>query len=113
VEVTRAIYARNHMLRMALARDGEMTLEPIAHAFTREQERRTIELLQRVLEEGVAEGALRPIDPPPVAYLMFHLGHFLVERETSGLPDYPFDEIIGVMDDIFARGIAKPRPPRA
>ena len=107
VEVTRATYARNPVLRLALSGDAEMCLEPVAHAFTREQERRIIDLLSRVLTEGVEEGSLRAIDPERVAYLMFHLGSFLVERETSGIGDYPFDEIMSLMDDIFAHGIAE------
>jgi AcrR family transcriptional regulator len=106
VEITRRTYARNHVMRLALAGDSEMTLEPVAHAFTRDQERRIVDLLRRVLEQGVAEGSLRSIDPERVAYLMFHLGSFLVERETSGIADYDFDEIMSVMDDVFSRGIA-------
>ena len=108
VEVTRATYVRNPVLRLAFSGDAEMSLEPVAHAFTRDQERRIIDLLRRVLEEGIDEGALRPIDPERVAYLMFHLGSFLVERETSGLGDYDFDEIISLMDDVFSQGIARP-----
>ena len=113
VELTRDIYARNHVLRLALVRDDELTLETVAHSFTRDQEKQIIKLLKRVPEEGMAEGTVRPVDAERVAYLMFHLGRFLVERETSGARDYPFDEIIGLMDDLFARGIAKPQPPRA
>jgi AcrR family transcriptional regulator len=112
VEITRRTYARNHVMRLALARDAEMSLEPVAHAFTRDQEQRIIELLRRVLEQGVEEGSLRPIDSERVAYLMFHLGRFLVERETAGIGDYPFDEIMALMDEVFARGIGKPRPKR-
>jgi len=113
VEVTRATYARNPVLRLALSGDAEMCLEPVAHAFTREQERRIIDLLSRVLAEGVEEGSLRAIDPERVAYLMFHLGSFLVERETSGIGDYPFEDIMSLMDDVFAHGIAEDRgPPR-
>ena len=106
VDITRTTYARNPVLRLALSGDSEMSLEPVAHAFTREQERRIIDLLTRVLAAGVAEGSLRAIDPARVAYLMFHLGSFLVERETSGISDYPFDDIMSLMDDVFARGIA-------
>jgi AcrR family transcriptional regulator len=109
VDLTRHTYARNQVMRFALAGDAEMSLEPVAHAFTRDQEQRIIDLLRRVLEEGVAEGSIRPIDPERIAYLMFHLGSFLVERETSGLGDYDFDEIMSLMDDVFSRGIAKPR----
>ncbi len=109
VELTRSTYARNPVLRMALSGDAEMSLAPIAHAFTREQERRIIDLLHRAIAEGVDEGSLRASDPERVAYLMFHLGSFLVERETSGMADYPFDEIIFLMDDVFSHGIAADR----
>jgi len=113
VEVTRLTYARNPVLRLALSGDAEMCLGPVAHAFTREQERRIIDLLARVLAEGVEEGSLREIDPQRVAYLMFHLGSFLVERETSGIGDYPFDDIVSMMDEVFAHGIAgEQRTPR-
>ena len=112
VEITRHTYAQNHLMRLALAGDTEMSLEPVAHAFTREQEQRIVELLRQVLEQGVVEGSLRSIDTERVAYLMFHLGRFLVERETAGTGDYPFDEILPLMDEVFARGIAKPRPKR-
>jgi AcrR family transcriptional regulator len=113
VEITRATYAKNRVLRHAVARDGEMSLGPVAHAFVRGQDRRIIDLLRRVLEQGVQEGSLRTIDPERVAYLMFHLGSFLVARETSGTGDYPFDQIMGVMDDVFDRGIGKPRSRRS
>jgi len=112
VEITRATYARNHVMRLALARDEEMSLEPVAHAFTREQEQRIIDLLRQVLEEGVAQGALRSVDTERVAYLMFHLGRVLVERETAGIGDYPFEEIVALMDEVFARGIAISRQKR-
>lgn len=112
VEATRATYANNQVLRLAAVRDAEMTLGRVAHSFTRDQERKTIDLLRRVLEQGVKEGSLRRIDPERVAYLMFHLGRVLVVRETSGAGDYPFDDIMTVMDDVFARGIRKPRGQR-
>jgi AcrR family transcriptional regulator len=113
VEITRDTYADNQVLRLAVARDDEMTLAPVAHSFTRDQERRTVDLLRRVLEQGVKEGSLRRLDPERVAYLMFHLGSALVVRETSGAGDYPFDEIMAVMDDVFARGIGVPRAQRS
>ena len=113
VEITRTTYAKNRVLRLAVARDGEMSLYPVAHAFARGQDRRIIDLLRRVLEQGVQEGSLRTIDPERVAYLMFHLGSFLVARETSGKGDYQFDEIMTVMDDVFDRGIGKARSRRS
>ena len=112
IEITRATYARNDVLRMALTGDAEMSLEGVAHVYTRGQERRIIELLRQILEDGVREGSLRDIDPERVAYLMFHLGNVLVEQEVSGGGGYDFDEIVEVMDDVFARGIAKPRRKR-
>jgi AcrR family transcriptional regulator len=107
VDLTRSTYARNPVLQLAVSGNAEMCLEPVAHAFTREQERHIVGLLSRALAEGVEQGALRAIDPERVAYLMFHLGNFLVDRETSGIGDYPFDEIMSLMDEVFSHGIAK------
>ncbi len=109
VEIARAVYARNDVLRLAATADGEMTLEPVARAAMARQGEQVIGILRRVLEAGVAEGSLRPIDPERVAYLMYHLGTVLVARETSGERDYPFEEIMGVMDDVFNYGIANPK----
>lgn len=112
VEITRSTYARNHVLRMAFTGDSEMSLEGVARVYTRDQESRIIDLLRSVLEQGIAEGTIRKIDPERVAYLMFHLGTLLVEREVSDAADFDFDEILEVMDDVFARGIAIPRDER-
>lgn len=112
IETTRATYAQNEVLRMALTRDADMSLEGAAHVYTRAQERRIIDLLRQIIEDGMGEGSLRELDPERVAYLMFHLGTVLVEREVSGDADYDFNEIMEAMDDVFARGIAKPERQR-
>ncbi len=112
VEITRLTYSRNHILRMAFTGDSEMSLEGVASVYTRDQERRIIDLLKKVIEQGIAEGTIRAVDPERVAYLMFHLGTLLVEREVSDVADFDFDEILEVMDDVFARGIAIPRKER-
>jgi AcrR family transcriptional regulator len=112
VEITRSTYARNHVLRMAFTGDSEMSLEGVAGVYTRDQESRIIDLLRSVLEQGIAEGTLRKVDAERVAYLMFQLGTVLVEREVSDVADFEFDEILEVMDDVFARGIAIPRDER-
>lgn len=112
VEITRSTYARNHILRMAFTGDSEMSLEGVASVYTRDQERRIVDLLRAVLEQGIAEGTIRKINPGRVAYLMFHLGTFLVEREVSDVADFDFDEILEDMDDVFARGIAIPKNER-
>ncbi|MBW2292054.1 MAG: TetR/AcrR family transcriptional regulator [Deltaproteobacteria bacterium] len=113
VEITRSTYARNQVLRMAFTGDSEMSLEGVASVYTRDQERRIIALLRQVLEEGIREGSIRDVNAERVAYLMFHLGTMLVEREVSDAADFDFDEIIELMDDVFARGIAVPRDERS
>lgn len=113
VELTRATFARNHVLRLAFLGDREMSLELPAQAFTVDQERRITDLLRRVLEEGTAEGSLREIDPARVAYLMFQLGRGLVERELAGQSEYPFAELIELTDEIFAHGITEPTKRRS
>lgn len=109
IEITRSTYARNHVLRMAFTGDEEMSLAGVASVYSRDQEARIIDLLRQVIEEGIREGSLRQVDPERVAYLMFHLGTLLVEREVSDAGDFDFDEILGVMDDVFAQGIRNPR----
>ncbi len=109
IEITRSTYAKNHVLRMAFTGDEEMSLSGVAGMYSRDQERRIIALLQQVLEEGIREGSIRPIDPHRVAYLMFHLGTVLVEREVSDSADFDFDEILELMDEVFAQGIRNPR----
>lgn len=112
VEITRSTYAWNQVLRMAFTGDSEMSLEGVASVYTRDQERRIIDLLRQVLEEGIRGGSIRDVNAERVAYLMFHLGTMLVEREVSDAADFDFDEIIELMDDVFARGIAVPRDER-
>ncbi len=112
IEVTRATYAGNDVLRMAFTGDVEMSLEGAAGVYTRDQERRIIELLRRIIEEGIREGSLRPVDPERAAYLMFHLGSVLVKREVSDTADFKFEDILEVMDDIFSQGIGIPRASR-
>ena len=112
VETTRSTYARNHVLRMAFTGDVEMSLEGVAGVYSRDQEHRIIDLLRQVIEEGVREGSIRDVDAERVAYLMFHLGTALVEREVSDAADFNFEEILEVMDDVFARGIAIVREER-
>jgi hypothetical protein len=36
----------------------------------------------------------------------------LVVREVAGLGEFAFERILGAMDDLVARGIAKPGRPR-
>jgi AcrR family transcriptional regulator len=109
IEITRSTYARNQVLRMAFTGDEEMSLAGVASVYSRDQETRIVALLRQVVEEGIREGSLREVDPERVAYLMFHLGTVLVEREVSDAADFDFDEILGVMDDVFAQGIRSPR----
>jgi len=109
VEITRETYARNDILRLAMAGDEEMTLRGVAQTVMQEQEETFLQLLHRVLENGVIQGSLRALDPARVAYLMYHLGNFLLVRETTGRGDYEFGVILAVMDDVFNRGIAQPK----
>jgi AcrR family transcriptional regulator len=111
VEATCRVYADNPVLRGAVTRDGEMTLEAVARDVMRAHEREVIAVLRRVLEEGIAEGSLRPVDSEAVAYLMYQLGTVLVTREVAGHGDYAFEKILRVMDDLVSRGIARPGGP--
>jgi AcrR family transcriptional regulator len=111
VEAAARIYAHDSALRVALVGDEELTWEQVADPVVRVYESRVIELLAGVLRQGIEEGAFRDIDPDPVAYLMYQLGRVLVTREVAGRGEYPLAQILSVMDDLVANGIARrPRP---
>ncbi len=108
-EATVRSYAGAPVLHGALAGDDEMALERVARPVVESHEKRVVDLLREVLEEGIAEGTLRPVDAGAVSYVMYQLGLALVTREVAGRGDYPFERILGVMDDLLARGVVRPR----
>ena len=87
-----------------------MSLERVAQPAVEKLQERVIELLARVLEQGVAEGAFRAVEARPVAYLMFQLGRVLVDRERTGRGDYPFVRILDAMNDLVLHGITAEGP---
>ncbi len=112
VEATLRSYTSSPVLGGAVAGNDEMMLERVARPLLAATERRVIALLREVLEEGVDEGSLRSIDAEAVASLMYQLGRVLVVREVAGRGEFAFERILGAMDDLVARGIAKPRRSR-
>jgi hypothetical protein len=76
----------------------------------RDHEERVIGLLSEVLAQGVRAGAIRAVDPRAAAYLMYQLGNVLVIREVSGRRDFPFEKILGAMDDLINHGLAPSAP---
>ena len=107
VEIARKVYSRSPVLLGAAAEDAEMRIEAIASEAMLSQEAQIIDLLTEVLRDGVRSGAIRPIDPSSVAYLMFHLGNVLVLREVSGRQKFPFKKILDAMDDLINHGLAQ------
>lgn len=84
-----------------------MRIEAIASEVVLSQEAQIIDLLTEVLRDGARSGAIRPIDPASVAYLMFYLGNVLVLREVSGRQKFPFKKILDAMDDLINHGLAQ------
>lgn len=111
-EATGRNFAHSTALGGAIAGDAEMSLERVAQPAVEKLEQRVIELLARVLEQGVAEGTFRPVEPRLVSYLMFQLGRVLVEREREGRADFPFVRILGAMNDLVLHGITVDGPDR-
>ncbi|MDJ0850902.1 MAG: TetR/AcrR family transcriptional regulator [Myxococcota bacterium] len=111
-EATGRNFAHSTALGGAIAGDAEMSLERVAQPAVEKLEERVIELLARVLQQGVAEGTFRPVEPRLVSYLMFQLGRVLVEREREGRAEFPFERILGAMNDLVLNGITSPGPDR-
>ncbi len=106
VAATVESYAGRPVLRDALSGDAEMTLDRVARPAIAAHERRVIELLERVLHQGVLAGDFRALDVGATAQLMYQLGRVLVLREVSGDAELPLERILRVMNDVIARGIA-------
>ena len=106
LETTGRIYAGDSALGTALAGNEELSIEGVARAAVEGYEQRVVEILEQVLEQGVAEGDFRRIDTHAVAHLMYQLGRALVLRELAGRSEFEFDRILRVMDDLVAHGIA-------
>ncbi len=98
-------YGDNPVLLGALKDRPEMASDEVADDVMLPQEERITGLLRTVLEQGVTEGSLRPIDPTAVAYLMYKLGNVLLVREATGRGDFALADILGAMDDVVAHGI--------
>lgn len=107
VELADAAFESNPVARHALARDEEMTLVAIAESHMKERERRVISLLRDVLEKGVTEGSLHPLDPERVAYFLYHAIRALITQEATGMAAFPIADILGAAADVLDYGIAK------
>jgi AcrR family transcriptional regulator len=110
VVIARQVYSRSPVLLGAAAGDDEMRMETVASDAMRDHEERVIALLTEVLAQGVRAGEIRAVDPRAAAYLMYQLGNVLVVREVSGRRDFPFEEILGAMDDLINHGLAPSSP---
>ncbi len=106
LESTLRHYASSPVLGGAVAGDDEMTLERVAGPLVARAERRVVQLLCEVIEEGIEEGSLRALDAEAAAYLMYQLGRVLVLREVAGRGEFAFERILRAMDDLLARGLA-------
>ena len=106
LETTGRIYSGDSALGTALAGDEEFSLDAVARSAVEDYEQQVVEILEQVLDQGVAEGDFRRIDTRAVAHLMYQLGRALVLRELSGRSQFEFDRILRVMDDVVAHGIA-------
>lgn len=109
VRIARRSYAGSPVLLGAATEDDSMRLAHVAAEAMRRHEARVVALLERVVREGVASGALRAVDPRTTAYLMYQLGNVLVIREVSGRGEFPFRRILDAMDDLIHHGLARPR----
>lgn len=109
VEIALRTYAGSPVLLAAATGDDAMRLADVAAEAMRGHEARVVELLARVVREGVEAGDLRDVDPEMAAYLMYQLGNVLVIREVSGCADHPLRRILDAMDDLIDHGLAMPR----
>ena len=60
----------------------------------------SISLVAEVVQDGIDEGSIRPVDPEQVAAVLFAAGHALFNQA-----DHPYEELSNVLADIAIRGL--------
>ena len=106
VELTASTYSDNKVFFSAIAEEAEFTIKEVAESVLQEHRKQLLVMLTNILAQGVAVGDLRDINVTYVAELMYDLGTIVVVNALSGKTAAPLSDMLGVMDDLFHRGIS-------
>ena len=73
-------------------------------------QQRAINNLAKVIEQGIAEGTLRKVDPGQYATLLFGAGRQVCDEQVRGDDPWPMDEMLELIMGFFLRGAGAVRP---
>jgi AcrR family transcriptional regulator len=103
--VTLAHYRHRRLLWHALGDDRDFVLRDAALPLRGEHERRMVELLRGILEQGMREGSIRRLPATDAALTMFHAGRVLIDRAIVEGDGFPFDRLMKTLSDVIGYGI--------
>lgn len=92
--------------RMAMRAEMEGVLTPDAHP--KEHMDRVFSILRRIVEEGIASGEFRNVDPTKTVHMVMGLIHSLAMMHIQGVADLSSERDIDFAMSVLARGIATP-----
>ena len=98
-------YQQSVLLLAALRRDRRMLPPPLLEDIHTRLAKQSISLLAEVIQQGIDEGSIRPVDAEKTAAVLFAAGHGLFNQS-----DFAYDELAQVLADVAIRGLARAGP---
>jgi len=75
------------LLAAVLSRNGEIIHEPLLEELHAQVLETNVAMMAEVIQEGVSDGSLRPVDPDHAAFVLFVAGRALFEQHERGYAD--------------------------
>jgi len=95
------------LLRQVLVRDAEIfPMFPAKDPFF-EINRNSVELIKRILKQGIADNVFRPVDPDRVSEVVFMIYKMFIIRMYIKTEDLMIHEMFEDTVDLFAHGLFK------
>lgn len=106
VEATARHYGEDELLRASLFGHDDLVAGRVAELAAEIQRERIRALLEEVLVEGQAAGAIRSdLDPLTTAAVLFEMGWAVVRAELEGRSSLPLEAALWTLNDIVGRGV--------
>ena len=105
VRTSAETYQQSKLLLAILRRDRRMLPPPLLEDIHARLAKQSISLLREVIQQGIDEGSIRPVDAEKTAAVLFAAGHGLFNQS-----DYVYDELAQVLADVAFRGLARTDP---
>lgn len=100
-----ASYSESKLLLAALRRDRQLIPPPLLQDVHSRLANESISLLTQVIQDGIDEGSIRPVEAEKVAVVLFEAGHALFNQST-----HSYEELAKTLNEIMVLGLRNPQP---